>query len=100
MVLAYHVIISAYGFWLPNDRRGSWSDFVRAYELLKFGFATKINTRRSVAGAPHNASLRAAAKRALRYPPVIFTGEQALCIAGGFIDAIRHSHYTIYACAI
>lgn len=28
MVLAYHVIFGAYGFWLPNDPRGSWSKFV------------------------------------------------------------------------
>jgi hypothetical protein len=23
-VIAYHVIITNYGFWLPNDPRGSW----------------------------------------------------------------------------
>ena len=26
MVHGYHVILAAYGFWLPNDPRGSWSD--------------------------------------------------------------------------
>lgn len=26
----YHLIISGYGFWLPNDPRGSWSEFVGA----------------------------------------------------------------------
>lgn len=25
MVIGYHVIFSTYGFWLPNDPRGSWS---------------------------------------------------------------------------
>ena len=49
MVLAYHVIFGAYGFWLPNDPRGSWSDFVGAWELLRFGKATKTTERRSVA---------------------------------------------------
>ena len=39
-VLVAHVIITAYGFWLPNDPRGSWSDFVGAWELLRFGRAT------------------------------------------------------------
>jgi hypothetical protein len=28
MILAFHAIFGAYGFWLPNDPRGSWSDFV------------------------------------------------------------------------
>ncbi|HUT10853.1 MAG TPA: hypothetical protein VMY42_10175 [Thermoguttaceae bacterium] len=49
MVLAYHVIFGAYGFWLPNDPRGSWSDFVGSWELARFGKATKVSTRRSLA---------------------------------------------------
>src|SRR5690348_2721389 len=39
-VLVAHVIISAYGFWLPNDPPGSWSDFVAAWELFRYGRAT------------------------------------------------------------
>ena len=80
MVHGHHLIISAYGFWLPNDPRGSWSDFVRAWELAKFGEATKVETRRSVAAAPHDRRLRAAAKEALKYPAVEFTGLQALSV--------------------
>ena len=45
MILGYHLIITAYGFWLPNDPRGSWSDFVGAWELLRFGRATKTESR-------------------------------------------------------
>jgi len=30
MVIGFHVILTAYGFWLPNDPRGSWSEFVGA----------------------------------------------------------------------
>ena len=41
MVHGYHVIVCAYGFWLPNDPRGSWSDFVGKWELVRFGKATK-----------------------------------------------------------
>lgn len=40
MVLTYHVVISFYGFWLPNDPRGSNSTFVRSSRLLPFGPAT------------------------------------------------------------
>ena len=50
MVLAYHVIFSIYGFWLPNDPRGSWSEFVGAWELVRYGTSTKTNTRRSDTG--------------------------------------------------
>jgi hypothetical protein len=73
VVRAYHVIITAYGFWLPNDPRGSWSDFVGSGELRKFGEATKTETRRSVAGQRHDRAARLAARAALKYPPVINT---------------------------
>jgi len=68
MALGSHIILSAYGFWLPNDPRGSWSDFVGAYELYRFGCATKMTSRLSVAGALHDAKARLAAKKALKYP--------------------------------
>ncbi len=100
MVLAYHVIIAAYGFWLPNDQRGSWSDFVRRWDLLRFGPATKTQSRRSVAGQPFDWAQRAAAKAALMYPAVKFTGLPALAIANGFADGVNRSGYQILACAI
>ena len=50
MVLGYHVIIGAYGFWLPNDPRKSWSDFVGSWDLFRFGKATTTTETRSLAG--------------------------------------------------
>ncbi|QNN21950.1 hypothetical protein HED60_06590 [Planctomycetales bacterium ZRK34] len=100
MVIASHVIFCAYGFWLPNDPRGSWSDVVAAWELLRFGRATTTDTRRSVAGAQHDIQQRRLAKRALKYPHVSFTGTQALTISRGFAKAITESDYRVHACAI
>jgi REP element-mobilizing transposase RayT len=100
MVLAYHAIFTAYGFWLPNDPRGSWSDFVRNWELLKFGPATKTAQRRSLAHNAHDSALRAAAKQALRYPPVIFNGLQARAVGRGFARAVVRTRCTILACSI
>jgi REP element-mobilizing transposase RayT len=100
MILAGHIIFSAYGFWLPNAQNGSWSDFVRSWELLQFGRATKVETRRSVACQPFNSALRAAAKKVLMYPPVIFTGLQALAIANGFAGIVRKTGCIVHACAI
>jgi REP element-mobilizing transposase RayT len=100
MVLASHVIISRYGFWLPNDQRGSWSEFVGAWELLRFGKATKTDERHSLAYRPFDSSLRRAAKAALKYPPVIFNGLQARAIARGFAQQIQHSGLTVWACSI
>ena len=100
MVIAYHVVISAYGFWLPNDDRGSWSDFVRRYELLRFGEATKTDSRRSVADQPTDRATREAARAALMFPPVVFTGAQAVVIAAAFADGRRRSGFVIVACSI
>src|SRR5262245_24214824 len=100
MILAYHVILSAYGFWLPNDPRGSWSEFVGAWELFRYGRATKIDTRESVAHVPHNRDQRFAAKGALKYAPVLYSGAQARAIASGFAKAAAEGGYQILACAI
>src|SRR5438270_9322580 len=86
MIHGYHVIFGAYGFWLPNDPRGSWSEFVGSWELFRFGPATKTDTRRSVAARPHDRAQRLAAKQALKYPPVQFTGLQARAIGRGFAE--------------
>jgi REP element-mobilizing transposase RayT len=100
MILATHAIFSAYGFWLPNDPRGSWSKFVASWDLLKFGKATTVTTRRSVAHIQHDVDRRRAAKMELRYSPVRFSGVQALSIARGFSTAIRDGGYVVHACCI
>ncbi len=100
-VTAYHVIITNYGFWLPNDPRGSWSNFVRSWELfLAGGSATKVTTRRSLAAVPHNHERRQRAKAALSRPPVIFTGKQAQAVGTGFAKYVARSGIRVLACAI
>jgi hypothetical protein len=100
-VAAYHVIITNYGFWLPNDPRGSWSDFVRSWEIyLAGGPATGTDTRRSVAGVSHNARQRLVAKNALVRDPVVWTGVQAKAVGDGFARFVAKSALNIFACAI
>ena len=100
MVRWYHAILTAYGFWLPNDPRGSWSDFVGAWELYKFGPATKTNEKRSLAHDPHDVALRRAAKAALKYPAVRFNARQRVAIGAGFGQAIAEGGYLVHACCI
>src|SRR5439155_12959504 len=77
MILGFHSIISNYGFWLPNEPRGSWSDFVASWELFRFGPATKVDTHRSVAHRPYDRTIKREMQRALKHDPVRFTGQQA-----------------------
>lgn len=99
-VIAFHVIITAYGFWLPNDPRGSWSDWVRALEMAKLGPATKVSTHRSLARNSHDIQRRLAAKQALARDAVSFSGEQARIIAQAFGRRADASGYAIHACAV
>ena len=98
MIHAYHVIFGAYGFWLPNDPRGSWSDFVGAWELARFGRTTKALERSE--RTPSEERQRQLAKGSLKYPPVQFSGIQARAIGRGFFHGVRRSDFTIYACSI
>ena len=100
MVLAFHVIFGAYGFWLLNDPRGSWSIFVASWELFRFGKATKTESRRSVAKVAHDRRLREEAKKALKYPAVRFSGRQALAVAHGFARSRTEGGYRVHACSI
>lgn len=100
MVIAYHIILSAYGFWLPNDPRGSWSNFVGSWELLKFGPATKVNDGRNYAKDVHDRATRLAAKTALKYPTVRFNESQRVAIADGFARACDEGAYQCLACCI
>src|SRR5688572_20289184 len=100
MVIAYHCTFTAYGFWLSNDSRGSWSDFVRSFDLYLTGAATKTSETHSLAKRSLDRTQRAEARAALRYPIVRFNRQQIDCIARGFARAVEESSYVIHACAI
>jgi REP element-mobilizing transposase RayT len=100
LVHGYHLIFSTYGFWLPNDPRGSWSTFVGSWELWRFGDVNKVETRRSVAAESHDRYVREAAKEALAHPALSLTGRQALSVGNGFEQAVRENAYIVHACSI
>ncbi len=99
MVHGYHVIWGTYGFWLPNDPRGSWSDFVSSWELTRFGKATKSNERLAIESAQW-ARWRADAQQTLKYPPVVLSGQQGQMVGCGFGKSVDKSQHVIWACSI
>jgi REP element-mobilizing transposase RayT len=101
MIHGYHAILPMYGFWLPNDPRGSWSDFVRKWELVHFGEATRSIERTEMTELTETELKQSeAAKQALKYPAVSIDGHQALAISNGFAAKVEKSNYTIWACSI
>jgi len=96
MPIAIHAIWGCYGFWLPNDPRGSgssrvWSDAIRA-----FGQATRVHTRRSVASRGHDTARRAAAKAALKQPAFQLSGAMARQVG----LALHHIELRVFALAV
>jgi REP element-mobilizing transposase RayT len=101
MIHGYHVILPCYGFWLPNDPRGSWSGFVASWEIAKFGKTTRALEQRKLSQlSPEELAQRESARTALLYPPVILNGHQALSIAHGFANQAFKSGYSIWGCSI
>jgi REP element-mobilizing transposase RayT len=99
-VLANHVIFGVYGFWLPNDPRGSWSKFVGSWELFRYGRATKTIETRSLAARPHDRAIRVAAKSALKRNAVLFSDAQIRAVAEGFDKYVVRAKVSVLACAI
>jgi REP element-mobilizing transposase RayT len=99
MIHGYHVVWGTYGFWLPNDPRGSWSDFVYAWELARFGAATKSVERQEVDAAKY-ATWRTAARTSLAYQPVTLSGEQAQSVGSALGAFVRKSRLCVWACSI
>lgn len=100
-MLGWHLIFSTYGFWLPNEERGSGSTRVRTQHLYEVGGeATKVYTTHSVAGWPYDRQLRKLARESLKYPPVVLDGVQARAVGCGFAAIIPKVELTIHACAI
>jgi REP element-mobilizing transposase RayT len=100
VILAVHAIFGTYGFWLPNDPRGSWSTYVASWELYKYGPATTVSTNRSLAHRTHDRESRVRAKEALKHPPVLLGGVQARAVSRGFTKAVQDGKYIIHACSI
>lgn len=98
MIHGFHISISCYGHWLPNDPRGSGSRFVGSEELFRRGgSATKTTSRVSVAHKPHDTCLRIRTKEGLKYPPVLLTTEQIVTVT----STIRLLHdISLITCAV
>jgi REP element-mobilizing transposase RayT len=102
MVIGYHVIMGFYGFWLPNDPRGSWSQWVGSWELYRYGgSATTVTSPDRLNPNEHeHEELRAALKSQLKYPAVVLSGVQARAVGHGFAVAAQTGQHSVYACAI
>ncbi len=99
MVVGYHLIWTAYGWWLPNDPRGSSSHEIRCAEIAGLG---ELHTgRRNVQPAAGDIrEFYEAASRVLKHELRKFAPDEIALLGKEFSDVIRQRTYTCYACAI
>ena len=99
MVIGYHLIWTAYGWWLPNDPRGSSSHEIRVERLGDLG--ELHHGRKAV--QPAAAVLREFYARAgalLKHELLTFSDPAIDLLAASFARTNREAGYTCYACAI
>ena len=99
IVIAYHLVWTAYGWWLPNDPRGSSSHAITTDILNELGELHHGRKRIQ----PASTDIRAfydAAQDWLRHELLTFDNRAARLIADAFTEMITGEKYTCYACAI
>lgn len=99
MIVAHHLIWTAYGWWLPNDPRGSSSHEIRVERIAELG---ELHSGRK-AVQPSSPELRLFydnARLALKHELLSFSTEAVALIAEAFTATIEERNYTCYAGAI
>ncbi len=99
MVAGYHLIWTVYGFWLPNNPRGSTSSEVRIAAIKDLGplhYGRKANQPASA----EIKDFRTKALDALKHP-VLTLDDEGIALVGAIIGReIAAKEYVCYACAV
>jgi REP element-mobilizing transposase RayT len=99
MVIAHHLIWTAYGWWLPNDPRGSGSRVIRNDIIAELG-ELHYGRKKMQPAARDVRHFYEQARQVLRHPLLRFEADCRELIAAAFADVIKQKQYTCYACAI
>lgn len=99
MVAGFHLIWTAYGWWLPNDPRGSSSHEIRVEKIAELG--ELHHGRKAVQPAGHEIrAFYAQAQTVLKHPLLTLAPADFTLVAESFARVIEARRYTCYACAI
>jgi REP element-mobilizing transposase RayT len=99
MIVGHHLLWTAYGWWLPNDPRGSSSQEIRVEPIAELG--EHHYGRKAV--QPPSSEIREfydSARPVLAHALLRFSDEDVAILAMSFAQTIRRCRYTCYACAI
>lgn len=99
MVAGFHLIWTAYGWWLPNDPRGSSSHEIRVEKIAELG---ELHHGRKL-DQPAGQEIKhfyEQARSVLMHPLLTFDDRDIDLVGEGFAQVIQERRYTCYACAI
>ena len=99
MVLAYHLILTGYGHWLPNDPRGSMSTSVAAGKLLSLG-TMHFGRKRTQPPSTVLKDFYRRVEHQLEHAILWFDAAKRQAISDAFSEVIESHRYTCFACAI
>jgi REP element-mobilizing transposase RayT len=99
MIIAYHIVFTTYGTWLPNDPRGSFSKQIYNQKLaivapIKYGRQEELPNRENLKSFWTEASGK------LKRKPYFIDENARQIIADSFYKTIKGYNLTVPACAI
>ena len=99
IVIAYHLIWTVYGSWLPNDPRGSGSHSVASDVLAELGELHYGRKKVQPAGWVVR-QFYEQARPLLRHELLAFDDDELAIVAQAIGRTIDEQRYTCYACAV
>jgi REP element-mobilizing transposase RayT len=99
MVLGYHLVWTAYGWWLPNDPRGSTSRSIASDVIAELG-ALHYGRKKVQPASRDIRRFYERAEEVLKFSLLRFSSAECVAVGAGFARVIADCRYTCYACAI
>jgi len=99
IIIAHHLIWTAYGFWLPNDPRGSMSKSIASDVLAELG-ELHYGRKKIQPAAGEISEFREDSRAVLQHALLAFSIQDFSAISDSLAETIDEQHYTCYACAI
>ena len=99
IVIAHHLIWTVYGYWLPNDPRGSSSQTIRNNIINDLGDLHHGRKKVQPASSEISKFYREAVS-VLQHELLLLDKNDVSAIAESFTTTIQNERYTCWACAI
>lgn len=99
MVAGHHLLWTAYGWWLPNDPRGSMSHQIASVPIAELG-QIHYGRKKMQPASRDLKEFYTQAQEVLKHELLTFHKRDIEIIGDAFASVVNDNRYTCYACAI